>query len=114
DPGPDVQPGVACLGNTAAGAVESIAFRSFETAGNSSVFVRGNACFRGFSPIIAPRERPGLPRAKTRMSKRSTPTCADCYFRRAGLCALPGETICPTFRTQSVGRLEIGRASCRV
>jgi hypothetical protein len=39
------------------------------------------------------------------MSKRSTPTCADCYFRRAGLCALPGEAICPTFRTQSAGRL---------
>src|SRR6476619_1591945 len=39
------------------------------------------------------------------MSKRSTPTCADCYFRRAGLCALPGETICPTFRVQSVGTL---------
>src|SRR5262245_9935592 len=39
------------------------------------------------------------------MSKRSTPTCADCYFRKAGLCALPGETICPTFRVQTVGRL---------
>jgi hypothetical protein len=32
------------------------------------------------------------------MSKRSAPTCADCYFRRAGLCALPGEDPCPTFR----------------
>ena len=39
------------------------------------------------------------------MSKRSKPTCADCYFRREGLCALPGETICPTFRVQSVGTL---------
>jgi len=39
------------------------------------------------------------------MSKRSTPTCADCYFRRAGLCALPGEAICPTFRAQAVGQL---------
>jgi hypothetical protein len=32
------------------------------------------------------------------MSKRSNATCSDCYFRRAGLCALPGEDICPTFR----------------
>jgi hypothetical protein len=39
------------------------------------------------------------------MSKRITATCSDCYFRRSGLCALPGETICPTFRTESVGRL---------
>jgi len=39
------------------------------------------------------------------MSKRAKPTCADCYFRRAGLCALPGDTICPTFRVESVGRL---------
>jgi hypothetical protein len=32
------------------------------------------------------------------MSKRSDLTCGDCYFRRAGLCALPGDTPCPTFR----------------
>jgi hypothetical protein len=32
------------------------------------------------------------------MSKRPKATCSECYFRRAGLCALPGETICPTFR----------------
>jgi hypothetical protein len=32
------------------------------------------------------------------MSKGSAPTCADCYFRRAGLCALPGDDPCPTFR----------------
>jgi hypothetical protein len=32
------------------------------------------------------------------MSKRVHATCDDCYFRRLGLCALPGETICPTFR----------------
>jgi hypothetical protein len=37
------------------------------------------------------------------MSKGSAPTCADCYFRRAGLCALPGEDPCPTFR-QARGR----------
>ena len=39
------------------------------------------------------------------MAKRLKTTCDDCYFRRAGLCALPGETICPTFRAHSVGRL---------
>jgi hypothetical protein len=32
------------------------------------------------------------------MSKRAKANCSDCYFRRAGLCALPGETVCPTFR----------------
>ena len=37
------------------------------------------------------------------MSKRSTPTCSDCYFGRAGLCALAGETICPTFRAITKG-----------
>lgn len=26
------------------------------------------------------------------------PTCDDCYFRRELLCALSGNTICPTFR----------------
>jgi len=30
------------------------------------------------------------------MSGKST--CNDCYFRRAGLCALPGNAVCPTFR----------------
>jgi hypothetical protein len=39
------------------------------------------------------------------MSKRQQATCNDCYFRRAGLCALPGEAICPTFRVDSVGKL---------
>lgn len=39
------------------------------------------------------------------MSKRGTATCSDCYFRREGLCALPGETICPTFRAHVVGKL---------
>jgi hypothetical protein len=39
------------------------------------------------------------------MGKRAEATCSDCYFRRAGLCALPGEAICPTFRAQAVGRL---------
>lgn len=26
------------------------------------------------------------------------PTCDDCYFRHELLCALAGNTICPTFR----------------
>jgi hypothetical protein len=32
-------------------------------------------------------------------------TCNECYFRQAGLCALPGNTPCPTFRAQSRGSL---------
>jgi hypothetical protein len=39
------------------------------------------------------------------MSKRNDVTCADCYFRRAGLCALPGDNPCPTFRLDTRGRL---------
>ena len=32
------------------------------------------------------------------MGKLSEASCSDCYFRRAGLCALPGDNPCPTFR----------------
>jgi hypothetical protein len=32
------------------------------------------------------------------MGKRTEVTCNDCYFRLEGLCALPGERTCPTFR----------------
>ena len=39
------------------------------------------------------------------MSKRGVSTCEDCYFRREGLCAIPGDTPCPTFRDANVGRL---------
>jgi hypothetical protein len=39
------------------------------------------------------------------MADRSVVTCADCYFRRAGLCALPTETPCPTFRPVARGAL---------
>jgi hypothetical protein len=39
------------------------------------------------------------------MSKRGEARCSDCYFRREGLCALPQETPCPTFRAVSRGSL---------
>jgi hypothetical protein len=32
------------------------------------------------------------------MGKRTAATCEDCYFRQGGLCALPGNVPCPTFR----------------
>jgi hypothetical protein len=32
------------------------------------------------------------------MRKGTEARCSDCYFRRAGLCALAGDTPCPTFR----------------
>ena len=38
-------------------------------------------------------------------SKTDTSTCSDCYFRVEGLCALAGETVCPTFRLAQRGRL---------
>src|SRR4029077_11948539 len=37
------------------------------------------------------------------MTKRNDLTCEDCYFRRAGLCALPTDAPCPTFRLHSRG-----------
>jgi hypothetical protein len=39
------------------------------------------------------------------MSKRTEASCKDCYFRREGLCALPGDTPCPTFRLVAAGTL---------
>ena len=39
------------------------------------------------------------------MSKTGKPTCTDCYFRRAGLCALAGDIACPTFRPARRGSL---------
>jgi hypothetical protein len=39
------------------------------------------------------------------MGKLTRTTCNDCYFRREGLCALPGDTPCPTFRAAVRGGL---------
>ena len=39
------------------------------------------------------------------MANRVEATCDDCYFRRAGLCALSPEVPCPTFRADSRGSL---------
>ena len=39
------------------------------------------------------------------MSKSGKPSCEDCYFRRSGLCALAGNTVCPTFRATQRGSL---------
>jgi len=35
------------------------------------------------------------------LSKKNNATCNDCYFRCAGLCALPGDDVCPTFRVKT-------------
>jgi hypothetical protein len=39
------------------------------------------------------------------MKRRSEVTCDDCFFRLQGLCALPGQTPCPTFRAIASGSL---------
>jgi hypothetical protein len=39
------------------------------------------------------------------MRKQASTTCTECYFRQAGLCALPGEVPCPTFRLAARGSL---------
>lgn len=38
------------------------------------------------------------PRKAAPMTRPNAPTCADCYFRRNGLCAMTPERPCPTFR----------------
>ena len=40
------------------------------------------------------------------MGKHVAESCADCYFRRAGLCAIAGDSPCPTFRAADAGKLE--------
>ncbi|MFN2467242.1 MAG: hypothetical protein ABR521_03815 [Gaiellaceae bacterium] len=40
------------------------------------------------------------------MSKNAAASCDDCYFRRAGLCALVLAEPCPTFRQFSRAGLE--------
>jgi hypothetical protein len=37
--------------------------------------------------------------------KKLDVTCADCYFRRAGLCAIAAERPCPTFRAHTRGAI---------
>ena len=39
------------------------------------------------------------------MGKLVEVTCDDCFFRKAGLCALPLESPCPTFRHAERGLL---------
>lgn len=39
------------------------------------------------------------------MTTRPEITCDDCFFRRAELCAIPGNKPCPTFRACKSDRL---------
>jgi len=39
------------------------------------------------------------------LGKRGDVSCADCYFHKAGLCALLLESPCPTFRSTVRGML---------
>jgi hypothetical protein len=48
------------------------------------------------------------------MTKAKNLSCDDCYFRRAGLCALIVDTPCPTFRLHSRGALVPPRQPRRV
>ncbi len=78
---------------------------------------------RGAAPLIAifsselhlpetaeiariPESDGGLFVANETMSNRDLLTCNECYFRQEGLCAIPGNTVCPTFRASVTGRLE--------
>jgi hypothetical protein len=48
--------------------------------------------------MIGPRAQTSPAEQTLTVGKTSKATCSDCYFRCSGLCALPGETPCPTFR----------------
>lgn len=50
------------------------------------------------------RMRAAVRSPSARKSHRQV-TCEDCYFRREGLCAIPGNTVCPTFRAVGAGAL---------
>ena len=39
------------------------------------------------------------------MPNRGEPSCNDCYFRRAGVCALNLDAPCPTFRAVRRGAI---------
>jgi hypothetical protein len=43
---------------------------------------------------------PSNPRSQASAAQKG-PACADCYFRRNGLCALSVERPCPTFRAST-------------
>jgi hypothetical protein len=53
--------------------------------------------------MLAGRE--GRPLTNMAAKKRTPVTCNDCYFRQEGLCALPGNVPCPTFRAMTSGTL---------
>lgn len=38
-------------------------------------------------------------------TKQRQITCDDCYFRQEGLCALPGNEVCPTYRAAATRTL---------
>jgi hypothetical protein len=40
------------------------------------------------------------------MADRRTISCDDCFFRRAELCAIAGNSPCPTFRHAQAGKLD--------
>jgi hypothetical protein len=40
------------------------------------------------------------------MADRRALSCDDCFFRRAELCAIAGNTPCPTFRRAQAGGLD--------
>jgi hypothetical protein len=66
-------------------------------------------------PLVPQRQRPSIDctsfssvREKGQggfVGKRGELTCQDCYFHKAGLCALLLETPCPTFRHAERGVL---------
>ena len=59
-----------------------------------------------FSALVSPLQARANPTGQRGvLSKPPLLTCNDCYFRRAGLCALEVEVTCPTFRLHSKGSL---------
>jgi hypothetical protein len=79
----------------------------FDSAAKSMVFMSAPSCttaaaaYHRFTPFSSIREKQG-----GSLGKRVEVTCQDCYFHKAGLCALLLERPCPTFRHAERGVLD--------
>ncbi len=56
----------------------------------------------------------GMDREPGMNPERREVTCDDCFFKRAELCALPGNRLCPTFRPAPVCERPLRRVSVAV
>src|SRR5205814_10514532 len=97
----------AVAGNAAGKGLTRRTFRQFRNCRKLRSFhprqLLSGAATLVVSPLVT--AAPSTLLGRQNLSKRTQQTCDDCYFRRAGLCALPTDAPCPTFRLHSRGSL---------